>query len=60
LGPGGVAAVRAQDYAAVLDYCIHDRELTKANPYGFKASFNPTYPAPAGTPHGGVSPWHIA
>lgn len=42
-----------------LDYCIHDLELTKSNRYGFKASFNPTYPAASGDPHGWVSPWHF-
>ena len=42
-----------------LDYCIHDLELTKSNRYGFKASFNPTYPAASGNPHGWVSPWHF-
>jgi hypothetical protein len=43
----------------VLDYCIHDLNLTTANRYGFKASFNPTYPAASGNPHGWVSPWHF-
>ncbi len=43
----------------VLDYCIHDAKLTASNQYGFKASFNPTYPTSAGTPHGWVSPWHF-
>ena len=43
----------------VLDYCIHDVKLTESNRYGFRASFNPTYPAPAGNPHGWVSPWHF-
>lgn len=43
----------------VLDYCIHDIKLTESNRYGFKASFNPTYPAASGKPHGWVSPWHF-
>lgn len=43
----------------VLDYCIHDLRLTESNRYGFKASFNPTYPAASGDPHGWVSPWHF-
>jgi hypothetical protein len=42
-----------------LDYCIHDLKLTKANRYGFRASFNPTYPAASVNPHGWVSPWHF-
>ena len=43
----------------VLEYCIHDLKLTESNRYGFKASFNPTYPAASGNPHGWVSPWHF-
>ena len=42
-----------------LDYCIHDLKLTTSNRYGFRASFNPTYPAAPGNPHGWVSPWHF-
>ncbi len=42
-----------------LDYCIHDVKLTESNRYGFKASFNPTYPSTNGNPHGWVSPWHF-
>ena len=42
-----------------LDYCIHHIKLTEANRYGFKASFNPTYPTASGHPHGWVSPWHF-
>ena len=42
-----------------LDYCIHHIKLTEANRYGFKASFNPTYPSASGHLHGWVSPWHF-
>ncbi len=42
-----------------LDYCIHGLKLTASNRYGFKASFNPTYPTTSGNPHGWVSPWHF-
>lgn len=42
-----------------LDYCIHGLKLTASNRYGFKASFNPTYPVASGNPHGWVSPWHF-
>src|SRR5487761_2076301 len=31
-----------------LDYYIHESKLTVLNPYGFKASFNATYPAKFG------------
>jgi hypothetical protein len=43
----------------VLDYCIHDVKLTESNRYGFKASFDPTYPAASDNLHGWVSPWHF-
>ncbi len=42
-----------------LDYCIHDVKLTDSNRYGFKASFNPSYPSASGTQYGWVSPWHF-
>lgn len=42
-----------------LDYCIYELKLTESNRHGFKASFNPTYPAAPGNPHGWVSPWHF-
>ncbi len=42
-----------------LDYCIHDVKLTESNRYGFKASFNPSYPSASGNLHGWVSPWHF-
>ena len=42
-----------------LNYCIHESKLTESNQYGFKASFNPTYPSASGHPHGWVSPWHF-
>ncbi len=42
-----------------LDYCIHDIQLSEFNRYGFKASFNPTYPTHNGNAHRWVSPWHF-
>lgn len=41
----------------MLSYCIHQVKLTEANPYGFKASFNPTFPVQVG--QAWVSPWHF-
>lgn len=41
-----------------LSYCIHQAKLTEHNPYGFKASFNPTYPGKSEYPIGWVSQWH--
>jgi len=41
-----------------LDYYINQVKLTESNPYGFKATFNPTYPLKPSNPYGWVSPWH--
>ncbi len=41
----------------VLDYCIYDLGLKQANHYGFRASFNPTYPSASGGRSDWVSPW---
>lgn len=41
-----------------IDYLVHEVDLKMGNPYGFKATFNPTYPATSGNPYGWVSPWH--
>jgi hypothetical protein len=38
---------------------FHDIDLKDANPYGFRASFNPTLAAADGHPHGWVSPDHV-
>jgi len=32
--------------------------LQEKNPYGFKATFNPTYPHKGKRPYGWVTPWH--
>ena len=42
-----------------IEHFIHRLELKAANPYGFKATFNATYPGKAGSAHGWVSPWHF-
>ena len=42
-----------------LDYCIHDIKLTESNRYGFKASFNPSFPVTSGHSHGWVSLCHF-
>ena len=41
-----------------IDYYINNVKLTKSNAYGFKATFNPTYPEKSNNPNGWVSPWH--
>ena len=52
-------ALAYQIVLPALDYCIHDVKLTASNRYGFKASFNPTYPVASGNAHGWVSSWHF-
>ncbi len=42
-----------------IDYFVHEIDLKTGNPYGFKASFNPTYPVNSHNPYGWVSPWHF-
>lgn len=42
-----------------LDHCIHQAKLTERNPYGFKASFNPTYRRKSTNPNGWISQWHF-
>jgi len=41
-----------------IEYLVHEVDLKKGNPYGFKATFNPTYPDKSGNRYGWVSPWH--
>ena len=62
LAPWAIAAslpLAPEIVLPALDYCIHDIKLTESNRYGFKASFNPTYPSAHGHPHGWVSPCHF-
>jgi len=42
-----------------IDYLVHQVTLKVGNPYGFKASFNPSFPCNCDNPHGWVSPWHF-
>jgi len=41
-----------------IDYYINQVKLTELNSYGFKATFNPTFPVKSSNPYGWVSPWH--
>ncbi len=41
-----------------IEHFIRELKLKVNNPYGFKATFNATYPARAGNRFGWVSPWH--
>jgi len=41
-----------------IDYYISHVKLTHSNPYGFKATFHPTYPVNSSNPYGWVSPFH--
>ena len=42
----------------VIDHFIYQLKLKSANPYGFKATFNLTYPGKSCKPCGWESPWH--
>ena len=41
-----------------IDYLVHEVALKAGNPYGFKATFNQTYPHKSHNPYGWISPWH--
>ena len=41
----------------ITDYTRYQR--AGDHQYGFKATFNPTFPDPGGLPNGWVSPWHF-
>ena len=41
-----------------IDHFIHQLRLKSVNPYGFKATFNATYPMQAANSYAWVSPWH--
>jgi hypothetical protein len=42
-----------------IRYFIHEVDLKKSFSYGFKASFNPTYPVKSGSEYGWVSPYNF-
>ncbi len=42
-----------------IEYFVNDVGLKTGNRYGFKATFNPTYPSKSANPYGWVSPWHF-
>jgi hypothetical protein len=42
-----------------IDYFVHQVDLKTGNPYGFKATFNPSYPCNCANPYGWISPWHF-
>jgi hypothetical protein len=42
-----------------IDYFVNKVCLKAGNPYGFKATFNPTYPSKSTNPFGWVSPFHF-
>jgi len=42
-----------------IDYFVDELKLHDVNPYGFRATINPTYAAKPGHAGGWVSPWHF-
>jgi hypothetical protein len=43
----------------VIKHLIHELHLKASNGYGFKVTFNATYPMKSGNPHEWVSPGHF-
>ncbi|MES2758216.1 MAG: glucoamylase family protein [Pseudomonadota bacterium] len=41
-----------------IDHLVHEMDLRAGNTYGFKSTFNATFPCNTKNPHGWVSPWH--
>jgi hypothetical protein len=41
-----------------IDHLVNEIDLKQGNPYGFKSTFNATYPCNCANPYGWVSPWH--
>lgn len=41
-----------------IDHLVHEMDLKAGNAYGFKSTFNATFPCNSANPHGWVSPWH--
>lgn len=41
-----------------IDYFVNELKLKRQQPYGFKATFNVTFPHEPEFPYGWVSPWH--
>ncbi len=60
IAPWGVVASLPFAPEIVLPTIAHlwRLRLGGAHRYGFKTTFNPTFPDPGGSPHGWVSPWH--
>jgi hypothetical protein len=42
-----------------IDHFVHQIGLKAGNSYGFKATYNPTYPCTSHVPYGWVSQWHF-
>ena len=60
LAPWGVVASLPFAPEIVMPSIAHlwRMGLGGSHRYGFKTTFNPTFPDPSGSPHGWVSPWH--
>lgn len=42
-----------------IDHCVDTLQLHDCHPYGFRSTFNPTYPGQACSPCGWVAPFHF-
>ena len=62
LGPWAVVAslpFAPEIVLPAIHHMVHNVGLKKGNAYGFRSTFNPTYPDKSGNPCGWVSPWHF-
>ena len=62
LAPWAVAAslpFAPEIVVPAIEHYIHNLKLIDENPYGFKATFNPTFPVRPASANGWVSPWHV-
>ena len=41
-----------------IEHLVHEFDLKEGNAYGFKSTFNATFPCNTDNPNGWVSPWH--
>lgn len=59
MGGGRLAALRTGDRHAAIRYLVESVHLDEPREFGFKATFNPTFPVHPENPYGWVSPWNF-
>lgn len=59
MGSGRLVALRAGDRVPGRRYFTDQVKLEQPDSYGFKATFNPTFPVASANDYGWVSPWNF-